>query len=71
MDAAMDRLAEFLAMGGYADFVWPAYGVAALVLVAMLAVARARLKRSEAELRRLALRLPGRAGVAAGAPEPP
>ena len=31
----MDALGQFLAMGGYARFVWPAYGVAVLVLVAM------------------------------------
>jgi heme exporter protein D len=29
---------EFLAMGGYARFVWPAYGVAVLVLVGMAAI---------------------------------
>jgi len=29
--------AVFFAMGGYARFVWPAYGVALLVLLAMLA----------------------------------
>jgi heme exporter protein D len=27
----------FLAMGGYARFVWPAYAVAAIVMIAMLA----------------------------------
>jgi heme exporter protein D len=30
-----DALGQFLAMGGYARFVWPAYGVAVLVLGAM------------------------------------
>jgi len=29
---------EFLAMGGYARFVWPAYGVAVLILLGMAAV---------------------------------
>jgi heme exporter protein D len=28
----MDALAAYFAMGGYAAFVWPAYGVAAAVL---------------------------------------
>lgn len=28
-------MTEFLAMGGYARFVWPAYGLAAVVLVGM------------------------------------
>ncbi len=31
----MDALHEFLAMGGYARFVWPAYGVAVLLLGVM------------------------------------
>jgi heme exporter protein D len=31
-------MTEFLAMGGYARFVWPAYGVAVLVLVGMAAM---------------------------------
>jgi heme exporter protein D len=30
------QMAHFLAMGGYARFVWPAYGVAAGVLLALL-----------------------------------
>ena len=33
----MQILDQFLAMGGYARFVWPAYGVAALVLAGMAA----------------------------------
>ncbi|HEY0522719.1 MAG TPA: heme exporter protein CcmD [Stellaceae bacterium] len=28
----MSTVSDFLAMGGYAAFVWPAYGVAAIVL---------------------------------------
>lgn len=31
----MGALDQFLAMGGYARFVWPAYGLAAVVLVGM------------------------------------
>ena len=31
----MSELAEYFAMGGYAAYVWPAYGVAALVLIAL------------------------------------
>ena len=31
----MDSAMHFLAMGGYARFVWPAYGFAALVLGGM------------------------------------
>lgn len=29
-------MAEFLAMGGYASFVWPAYGVTALVVLGLI-----------------------------------
>ena len=29
-------MTEFFAMGGYAAYVWPAYGFAALVLIALL-----------------------------------
>lgn len=29
----MNSLQEFLNMGGYAVYVWPAYGIAALVLI--------------------------------------
>lgn len=32
----MDALVDYLAMGGYWQFVWPAYGIAAVVLVALL-----------------------------------
>ena len=32
----MNAVLAFLAMGGYARFVWPAYGVALAVLVWML-----------------------------------
>ena len=32
----MDWVAHFLAMGGYARFVWPAYGAAFAVLLWML-----------------------------------
>ena len=67
MDAVIEKIADFLAMGGYAGFVWPAYGVAAAILVGMLVAAWIKLKRSETDLERLALRLPGRAAVGSGA----
>jgi len=47
-------LSDFLAMGGYAGFVWPAYGIAALVLGGILAASLRSLRRRErmlAELR--------------------
>jgi len=37
-------VSEFLAMGGYAFYVWGAYGVTALVLIAEAIAVRSRLK---------------------------
>jgi heme exporter protein D len=34
----MDAIREYLAMGGYAAFVWPAFGVTAIVMVVLLVV---------------------------------
>ena len=43
------QLSHFLAMGGYAAYVWPAYGVAALILggLTLVSVLEARLARRE------------------------
>jgi heme exporter protein D len=35
-------MTEFLAMGGYAAYVWPAYGITLLVMVLNVAAARRR-----------------------------
>jgi heme exporter protein D len=40
----------FLAMGGYAAYVWPSYGIAALLLAVLLAASLSALKSREAEL---------------------
>jgi heme exporter protein D len=42
---------EFLNMGGYAAYIWPALGFAALVLVVMTVATIAKLRASEAALR--------------------
>jgi heme exporter protein D len=44
-------MSEFLAMGGYAWYVWMAYGAAALVVAVEIAALRARRRRAFAELR--------------------
>ena len=44
--------AEFFAMSGYAAFIWPAYGIAALVLVGLLAVSLQQLRQAREMLRR-------------------
>jgi heme exporter protein D len=46
-------VSEFFAMGGYAVYVWPAFGFAALVLVGLLAQSWAAARRREAEFEQL------------------
>ncbi|MBO0736513.1 MAG: heme exporter protein CcmD [Alphaproteobacteria bacterium] len=49
----MDGIARFLAMGGYAAFVWPAYGLAVAVLAGLTAHSWWRYRQSAAALERL------------------
>lgn len=49
----MDAIDAFFAMGGYARFVWPCYGLAVLVMVALLAASLKSAHRRESELARL------------------
>ena len=42
---------EFLDMGGYAAFVWPAYGVTALILAALFVVSWRAAKAHDAKLK--------------------
>ena len=51
-----NSLAEFFAMGGYAGFIWPAYGIAALVLIGLLVASLQQLRRAREMLRRYDLR---------------
>lgn len=44
---------EFFHMGGYAGYVWPAYGIAALVLVILLFMTLRTLRAREADLANL------------------
>jgi len=53
----MNAVESWLAMGGYAGFVWPAYGVAAIVLGGLALVSWRRHRRSGATLARLQGRL--------------
>ena len=46
----MSGLGEFFHMGGYAAYVWPAYGAAAAVLGGLLAGSLSRLRRVERRL---------------------
>jgi len=53
-----ESIDSFLAMGGYAGYVWPAYGLAAIVLIGLLVVSLRRLRRAEADLAALGQRQP-------------
>ncbi len=62
-------------MGGYAQFVWPAFAVTATVLVALVVLSRRALRANESTLealqneRRGARERPAPAPASAGAPE--
>jgi heme exporter protein D len=49
----MDKLLTFLDMGGYALWVWPAYGITAVALIGMVIFARRDLKAREREFETL------------------
>jgi len=54
-------MTQFLHMGGYAAFVWPSYGLTALVVVLNIFWARGLLSQSQREARRrLELQEPGK-----------
>jgi heme exporter protein D len=46
-------MSEFFAMGGYAAFVWPAYGTAAVILLGLLLSTLRSLRAGETTLRAL------------------
>jgi heme exporter protein D len=46
----MDSVIRFLEMGGYAQYVWPAYAVTAAVLVGMLVESLAAYRRNRRQL---------------------
>lgn len=54
---------DFLAMGGYAWYVWMAYGAVALVVAVEVAAVRARRRRAFDELR-MSLEPPSAAAIA-------
>jgi heme exporter protein D len=47
----MQSLADFFAMGGYAGYVWPAYGVAAITFMGLLAASWHQLRQAREMLR--------------------
>ena len=46
----MDRVATFLAMGGYAAYVWPAFAVALIVMLGLLVQSLATYRKRQREL---------------------
>lgn len=51
---------EFLHMGGYAAYVWPAYGIATIVLLGLLVATWKGLRNAEATLKALESARPAR-----------
>ena len=58
-------MAAFFAMGGYAGYVWPAYGITALVLAALALASVAAARRAQRQLAALEQRAPRRRRVGA------
>ena len=56
----MSSLSSFLEMGGYGGFVWPAFGLTAAGLLALLAESLRRLKAAQEALARLEAQSPSR-----------
>ena len=54
-DTVTNTIQTFIAMGGYAGFVWPAYALAAILLVGLVVVSLRQLRKVEAELAALGL----------------
>ena len=46
----MDNITNFLSMGGYAAFVWPALGLTAAILIIMAVTSTRQLRANEAAL---------------------
>ncbi|GLK52754.1 heme exporter protein CcmD [Maricaulis virginensis] len=46
-------MSEFFAMGGYAAFIWPAWGLSALALAALVVLALLERRAATGRLRRL------------------
>lgn len=67
----MDSIAKFLDMGGYAGFVWPAYGIAVAVLGVLIVISLRQLRAREREAAAIEPLRGGRAQVDAAKEESP
>ena len=59
----MDAIREYLSMGGYAAFVWPAFGVTAIVMVALLVASIRGLRKERRTLELMESAGAARAGI--------
>ncbi|HLN23100.1 MAG TPA: heme exporter protein CcmD [Patescibacteria group bacterium] len=62
------NLSTYFDMGGYAGFVWPAYALTALVMLALLGTTLRTLRAREATLKTMQETLPNRRGNRPAAP---
>lgn len=51
-------MSDYLAMGGYAAFVWPAYGLSAIVMIGLAVSGWRSLKARERDLAKLKDQMP-------------
>lgn len=58
----MDSLSAFFEMGGYARFVWPAYGLVGVVTIGLVVASLRTLRARERALAALQQEMPGRRG---------
>ncbi len=49
----MTELSIFLDMGGYARFIWPSYGIVAVVLAGLFIISRRELRAAQRDLEAL------------------
>ena len=56
----MTSVSSFLEMGGYGAFVWPAFGLTAVILLALLIASLLRLRSNQRALARLESQMPPR-----------
>ena len=59
----MQAISEFLQMGGYGAFVWPAFAVAAVVMVALLVASLRQARANQTALDLLEATRPARRGA--------
>ena len=61
----MTNLADFLSMGGYAGFIWPAYGLGLVILLGLAILSRNWLRAEERAVAAMQAGAPHRRAAAA------